>query len=234
MSAPLRVPPLTALLLVAWPRLRRRHAVRPVSAASTTCNRRAASRSSWPTRPRPPSGSSRRCRAASRRSTTTATGGSISSSPTATPHPTVPRPTPSFHNRLYRNLGGFRFEDATAAAGLQGRGYAMGAAVADYDNDGDPDLFVPGVGQPTLYRNLGNGRFEDVTDGRRHRALGLVGGGGVDRRRRGRAARSVRRQLPRLEREGRSLLRRSDARPARLLPPEVLRGPAQPAVPQPR
>ena len=39
----------------------------------------------------------------------------------------------------------------------------MGAAVADYDNDGDPDLFVPGVGQPTLYRNLGNGRFEDVT-----------------------------------------------------------------------
>lgn len=67
-----------------------------------------------------------------------------------------------FHNRLYRNLGGFRFDDRTAAAGLQGRGYAMGAAVADYDNDGDPDLFVPGVGQPTLYRNE-QGRFEDVT-----------------------------------------------------------------------
>jgi hypothetical protein len=67
-----------------------------------------------------------------------------------------------FHNRLYCNLGGFRFEDRTAAAGLQGRGYAMGAAVADYDNDGDPDLFVPGVGQPTLYRNE-QGGFEDVT-----------------------------------------------------------------------
>ena len=69
----------------------------------------------------------------------------------------------AFHNRLYRNLGGFRFEDVTARAGLQGRGYAMGAAVADYDNDGHPDLFVPGVGQPTLYRNTGQGRFEDVT-----------------------------------------------------------------------
>jgi hypothetical protein len=68
-----------------------------------------------------------------------------------------------FHNRLYRNLGGFRFEDVTVAAGLQGRGYAMGAAVADYDNDGHPDLFVPGVGQPTLYRNTGQGRFEDAT-----------------------------------------------------------------------
>ncbi len=39
----------------------------------------------------------------------------------------------------------------------------MGAAVGDYDNDGAPDLFVPGVGQASLYRNLGNGRFEDVT-----------------------------------------------------------------------
>ncbi|AMY12644.1 FG-GAP repeat [Luteitalea pratensis] len=77
--------------------------------------------------------------------------------------PTGAKSDASFHNRLYRNLGGFRFEDTTAAAGLQGRGYAMGAAVADYDNDGDPDVFVPGVGQPTLYRNLGNGRFEDVT-----------------------------------------------------------------------
>lgn len=69
----------------------------------------------------------------------------------------------SFHNRLFRNTGGFRFEDVTATAGLAGRGYAMGAAVGDYDNDGAPDLFVPGVGQPSLYRNAGRGRFEDVT-----------------------------------------------------------------------
>ena len=77
--------------------------------------------------------------------------------------PAAQKADPSFHNRLYRNLGGLRFADVTETAGLSGRGFAMGAAVADYDNDGDPDLFVPGVGQPTLYRNLGNGRFEDAS-----------------------------------------------------------------------
>jgi hypothetical protein len=77
--------------------------------------------------------------------------------------PSGPKSDASYHNRLYRNLGGLKFEDVTRTAGLEGRGFAMGAAVADYDNDGDPDLFVPGVGMPTLYRNLGNGRFDDVT-----------------------------------------------------------------------
>lgn len=77
--------------------------------------------------------------------------------------PSGPKAAPAFHNRLYRNLGGFRFEDVTEAAGLQGQGFAMGAAAADYDNDGHVDLLVPGVGGATLYRNLGTGRFEDVT-----------------------------------------------------------------------
>ncbi|MBA2355809.1 MAG: CRTAC1 family protein [Acidobacteria bacterium] len=71
--------------------------------------------------------------------------------------------SPAFHNRLYRNTGSLRLVDVTEQAGLSGRGYAMGAAAADYDNDGHIDLFVPGVAQPTLYRNLGTGRFEDVT-----------------------------------------------------------------------
>ncbi len=39
----------------------------------------------------------------------------------------------------------------------------MGAAAADFDNDGFPDLFVAGVGRNILYRNLGNGTFRDVT-----------------------------------------------------------------------
>jgi hypothetical protein len=39
----------------------------------------------------------------------------------------------------------------------------MGAAAADYDNDGHPDLFVAGIGRNYLYHNRGDGTFEDVT-----------------------------------------------------------------------
>lgn len=66
-------------------------------------------------------------------------------------------------NRLYRNDGGMRFTDVTTAAGAAGVGYAMGAAAADYDNDGHVDLFVAGVRQNQLLRNGGDNRFEDVT-----------------------------------------------------------------------
>ncbi len=65
-------------------------------------------------------------------------------------------------NRLYRNLGGMRFADVTEDAGLEGRGYSMGVAAADYDNDGDADLFVAGVRANALYRNDGTGRFVDT------------------------------------------------------------------------
>lgn len=55
------------------------------------------------------------------------------------------------------------FSDITKAAGLTTRGWGMGVAVGDYDNDGLPDLYVTGYGHNVLYHNLGNCRFEDVT-----------------------------------------------------------------------
>jgi hypothetical protein len=68
-----------------------------------------------------------------------------------------------FWNRLYRNVGGWKFEDITERAKVGGSRYDFGAAVADYDNDGDVDLHVTGFGGNTLYRNDGNGTFTDVT-----------------------------------------------------------------------
>lgn len=65
-------------------------------------------------------------------------------------------------NRLFRNIGG-RFEDITEGSGADDRGYGMGVACGDYDNDGLVDLYVTNVGPNVLLRNLGGGRFRDVT-----------------------------------------------------------------------
>jgi hypothetical protein len=67
-------------------------------------------------------------------------------------------------NRLYRNDGGWRFTDATAASGLGDPGFGMGAAAADYDGDGDLDLALANFGRCRLFRNEGGGRFADVSD----------------------------------------------------------------------
>ncbi len=61
---------------------------------------------------------------------------------------------------LYQNLGNRSFVNSTAAAGLGSPEGGVGVAWGDYDNDGDPDLFVTGHG---LFKNLGNGRFTDAT-----------------------------------------------------------------------
>lgn len=63
---------------------------------------------------------------------------------------------------LLRNLGDGTFRDVTGEAGLDRPIYGMGAAAADYDADGDTDLYVTAVGDNRLYRNDG-GRFTDVT-----------------------------------------------------------------------
>jgi len=70
---------------------------------------------------------------------------------------------PPARSRLYRNDGG-RFVDVTEAARLRDEGWSMGAVAADYDDDGDADLFVSHYGRDRLYRNEGDGTFTDVTE----------------------------------------------------------------------
>ncbi len=66
-------------------------------------------------------------------------------------------------NALYRNNGDGTFSDISKKAGVADQGYGMGVSAADYDNDGDTDLYVTNYGPNVLYRNEGNGRFTDVS-----------------------------------------------------------------------
>jgi len=74
-------------------------------------------------------------------------------------------------NRLYRNLGDYRFEDITERAGVAGPpGWKTGVAMADVNGDGWLDLYVSAVsylgmrGHNVLYVNDGDGSFTDRTD----------------------------------------------------------------------
>jgi enediyne biosynthesis protein E4 len=78
--------------------------------------------------------------------------------------PTLEKDDPVFYNRLYRNNRDRTFTDVTERAGLQGEGYSMGVAAADFDNDGWTDLYVIGVNRNILYHNNGDGTFTDVTE----------------------------------------------------------------------
>ena len=70
-------------------------------------------------------------------------------------------------NQLFRNElsadGRLCFTDVTKEADVGDTGYGMGAAVGDYDNDGDLDLYVTRFGANVLYRNNGDGTFSNVT-----------------------------------------------------------------------
>jgi hypothetical protein len=68
-------------------------------------------------------------------------------------------------NALWRNLGGGKFEDITASAGVAVAGkICVSASFADIDNDGDPDLYVTTVrGGNVLFENDGHGKFKDIT-----------------------------------------------------------------------
>jgi enediyne biosynthesis protein E4 len=65
---------------------------------------------------------------------------------------------------LYHQGADGKFTNITEQAGLTVKGWGMGVAVADFDNDGNLDLFVTGYGHSVLYRGLGNCKFEDVTE----------------------------------------------------------------------
>ena len=66
-------------------------------------------------------------------------------------------------DRLYRNEGGWRFRDVTDEAGLGGLGFGFSVTVGDFNNDGDPDMYLNNYGPNVLFRNNGDGTFADVT-----------------------------------------------------------------------
>ena len=74
----------------------------------------------------------------------------------------LPRGAPPPTNRLYRNSGGGRFTDVTARSGLARSGWGNGVCAADYDNDGNLDLYLTYWGPNALFRNRGDGTFVDV------------------------------------------------------------------------
>lgn len=64
---------------------------------------------------------------------------------------------------LYRNNHNGTFTDITRGSGLDVQLYAMGVAIADYDNDGLPDIYITALEGDRLFHNQGNGHFRDVT-----------------------------------------------------------------------
>jgi len=62
---------------------------------------------------------------------------------------------------LYRNRGNGTFEDVTAGSGFDREVFGMGAAIADYDRDGDPDVYLTCLGPNLLFRNDGGGKFTE-------------------------------------------------------------------------
>ena len=68
------------------------------------------------------------------------------------------------HAALFHNNHDGTFTDVSAKAGVQNDRWGFGCAVADYDNDGYPDLYVSNFGKNRLYHNNKNGTFTDVAD----------------------------------------------------------------------
>jgi hypothetical protein len=87
---------------------------------------------------------------------------------------------PPPRHALYKNLGDWRFEDVSEQSGLLCTAFGLGIAVADYDNDGFPDIYLNNFGPNVLYRNNGDGTFTDVTG--RGGVAGITPSGDLDKK----------------------------------------------------
>ena len=74
---------------------------------------------------------------------------------------TAKRERIAHRNALYRNLGGWKFEDVSKRAGVDAAAWGNGVCAGDYDDDGRLDLYVTNWGPNALFRNRGDGTFED-------------------------------------------------------------------------
>src|SRR5260370_6586173 len=78
--------------------------------------------------------------------------------------PSLAKDSPDFSNRLYHNNHDGTFTDITDRAGVKAYRYSVGVAVADFDNDVLPVIYVTGVNRNTLYQHNRDCTFTDVNE----------------------------------------------------------------------